>query len=91
MVSTLIVMNCGGGRRVAGLFWCKRNTRLIQGIANLTRQVAGGVGLLQHRQAFLLRLLKRGDISAVTRCENHGNIGFHFANARVDLRAAQLR
>jgi hypothetical protein len=90
MVSTLIVMNCGGGRRVTGLFLRNRNTGLIQGIANLTRQVAGGVGLLQHWQAFLLRLLKRGNVSAVAGCENHGNIGVCFADARINLRAAEL-
>ena len=35
MVSTLIVMNCGGVGRVARLFLGYGNTGLIQGIANL--------------------------------------------------------
>ncbi len=82
MVSTLIVMNLGGRRRVARLFLRNRNKGLIQGIANLTRQVARGVWLLQHWQALLLRLLKQGNVSAVAGCENDGNIGVSFRRWR---------
>jgi len=70
-VSTLIVMNRSGVGRLAMFFSRRGGAALIQGVANLSCQVARRVGLLQHRQAFLLRFLKGSDIATVTGGENH--------------------